>query len=291
VAKLQKRNLGAPDELRSVGRGRLELVEMGDAAFGRITYEPGWRWSQDLKPLIGTDWCEIHHVGYCVSGSLRAEMRDGSSMEIGGGDIFEVPPGHDAWVVGDEPWVSVDWTGRRFFGKPPDTTSQRVLATILFTDIVGSTQVASQLGDQAWRDRLAQYHAMTRRALEHYRGREIATTGDGILATFDSPARAVRCALETAAGSRGLDLEQRAGLHTGEVEYAGEDVRGVAVHLAARVAAAAGADEVFVSPITNGLLVGSGIPTLSRGNHSLKGIDQPVELFEVTGGTGGSATT
>jgi class 3 adenylate cyclase len=283
VAKLQKRNLGSPDEVRSVGRGRLELVEMGDAAFGRITYEPGWRWSQDLKPLIGSEWCEIHHVGYCVSGTLHVEMRDGSSMDTVGGDIFEVPPTHDAWVAGDEPWVSVDWTGRRFFGKAPDASSQRTLATVLFTDIVGSTQLAGQLGDQAWRELFARYREVLQRLIERHRGRPIHTTGDGILATFDSPAHAVRCARESADRVAELGLQQRAGLHTGEIEFAGDDVRGIAVHLAARVAAAAGAGEVLVSATTNALLFGSGIPTASRGSHSLKGIDQPVEIFAVTG--------
>jgi class 3 adenylate cyclase len=287
VAKLQKRNLGVPDEVRTVGRGRLEVVEMGDAAFGRVTFPPGFRWSEDVKPIVGTDYCEVHHVGYTISGRLHSEMRDGSTLDVGPGDIFEIPPGHDAWVVGDEPWVSIDWTGRRFYGKTPDADAQRVLATIMFTDIVGSTERLREMGDQAWRALVADYHAMLRRALERHRGREVQTTGDGVLASFDSPARAARSALETAEGARQLGLEQRAGLHTGEIELAGDDVRGVAVHLAARVAAAAGAGEVLVSATTNGLLFGSGMATTSRGNHSLKGIDQPVELFAVTG----SATT
>ena len=287
MARLQKRNLGRPDAVRQLGRGRLELVEMGDSAFGLITLEPGWRWSEDLKPKIGTALCEVHHVGYVISGSMRVVMADGSELDTGPLDVFDVPGGHDAWVLGDEPWVSIDWTGRRYFGAAPEDAAERVLATIMFTDIVGSTQLAAQLGDSMWRDRLADYHGLIGRYLERYRGREVQTTGDGVLATFDSPARAVRCALELAAAAPGVGVTQRAGLHTGEIELAGEDVRGVAVHLAARVAAAAGAGEVLVSATTNGLLLGSGLHSTSRGNHSLKGIDQPVELFEVTA----SATT
>jgi class 3 adenylate cyclase len=264
---------------------------MGDAAFGRITYQPGWRWSIDVKPIVETETCQIHHVGYVISGNLRIEMADGTSLVAGPGDIFEVPPGHDAWVLGDEPWVSVDWTGRRHFGQSLVAAAHRVLATMMFTDIVGSTRLASELGDHQWRDRLADYHAMIRRALERHHGREIQTTGDGVLATFESPAHGVLCALDTTEAAPGLGLAQRAGLHTGEIEFAGEDVRGVAVHLAARVAAAADAGQVLVSATTNGLLFGSGIPTSSRGTHSLKGIEQPVELFEVTGRTAGSATT
>jgi class 3 adenylate cyclase len=203
-------------------------------------------------------------------------------LDVEAGDVFEFPAGHDSWVLGDEPWVSIDWTGRRFFGKALDDGADRVLATILFTDLVGSTERLREMGDQTWRAVLAEYHAMVRRCIERHRGREIQTTGDGMLATFDSPARGVRCALETAEGSRAMGLEQRAGLHTGEVQFAGDDVRGIAVHLAARVAAEAGAEQVFVSATTNALLFGSGLNTVSRGTHSLKGIEQPVELFAVT---------
>ncbi|MEA2676409.1 MAG: hypothetical protein QOJ81_550 [Chloroflexota bacterium] len=266
-----------------MGRGRLEVVEMDDAAFGRIVYEPGWRWTTDVRPIAGTELCEIHHMGYVISGHLRLEMRDGSTLDAGPGDIFECPPGHDAWVLGDEPWVSVDWRGRRHFGRQPDGGAERRLATILFTDLVGSTQQAAQMGDVAWHDLLAEYFGTVRSALERHHGREMSTTGDGVLAVFDSPAHAVHCALDLARATVDLGLQQRAGIHTGEVEFAGSEVRGIAVHLAARVAAAAGAGEVLMSATTNGLLLGSGITTVSRGNHSLKGIDQPVELFAAAG--------
>jgi class 3 adenylate cyclase len=283
VAQLRKKSLSRPDDLRPVGRGRLELVELGDAAIGRVTYEPGWRWSEDVRPIVGTELCEVHHVGYVISGHLRTEMRDGSTLDTLAGDIFELPGGHDAWVVGDEPWVSIDWTGRRFYGQTPDATGERVLATIMFTDIVGSTERLREMGDHAWRAQLADYNSMLRRAMERNRGREVQTTGDGVLATFDSPARGVRCALETAEASHSMGLQQRAGLHTGEIEMAGDDVRGIAVHVAARVSAAAGAGEVVLSATTNALLLGSGFVTSSRGTHELKGIDKPVELFLVEG--------
>ena len=284
MAKLQKRNLSQPDEVRPVGRGRLEVVSMDDSAFGRIAYEPGWRWTTDVRPIAGTELCEIHHMGYVISGRLGIEMRDGSTLECNTGDIFEIPPGHDAWVIGDEPWVSIDWRGRRHFGRQPDAGAERRLATILFTDLVGSTEQAAQMGDTAWHDLLAEYLVTVRAALERHHGREMSTTGDGVLAVFDSPAHAARCALDLARATVELGLRQRAGMHTGEVEFAGSEVRGIAVHVAARVAAAAGAGEVLVSSTTNGLLFGSGLTTASRGNHSLKGIDQPVELFAVEGG-------
>jgi class 3 adenylate cyclase len=128
---------------------------------------------------------------------------------------------------------------------------------------------------------LASYHGVATRSIERFRGREVATTGDGVLALFDSPARAVRCATETATAAHDLGIEQRAGIHTGEVDQVGGDVRGIAVHLAARVAVAAGAGEVLISATTNVLLTGSGITTSSRGAQALKGINQPVELFAV----------
>jgi class 3 adenylate cyclase len=279
VPRLQKRNLSNPSEVRPIGRGQLEFVDLGDVGVGRSTYPPGWRWSEDVKPIVGTDDCEVHHVGVVISGHLHTEMADGSSMDVVPGDVFEIPPHHDAWVVGDEPWVTIDLSGRRNFAKPRDSMADRVLATVMFTDIVGSTQLAAQLGDHQWREQLAEYHALVRRSLERHRGREIQTTGDGVLATFDGPARGVQCALELAVATRELGLEQRAGLHTGEIELHGDDVRGVAVHLAARVAAAAGAGEVLVSSTTNALLLGSGLTPVSRGSHQLKGIEQPVELF------------
>jgi len=284
VARLQKRNLSNPTEVRPVGRGQLELIELADLAVGRMRYDPGWRWSQDVKPLVGGDSCQVRHVGVVVSGRLHTVMDDGAEMEVGPGDVYEMPAGHDAWVVGDEPWISIDIEGRRFFAKVRDATDSRTLATILFTDLVSSTEMLARVGDAAWRGRLADYNSVARRTIERFRGREVATTGDGVLAVFDSPARAGRAALELDAQASDVGLAQRAGVHTGEVEYSGEEVRGIAVHLAARVAAAAGAGEVLVSGTTNGLLTGSGLITASRGEHSLKGIEEPVELFAASEG-------
>lgn len=281
---MRKKNLSRPDEVRPVGRGHLEFVEVGDSAVGRITYQPGWRWSEDLQPLVGTDRCEIRHVGVVLSGHLHVEMADGSSLELLPNDVYDVPMGHDAWVVGDEPYVSIDTVGRRNFGKPSNAIGDRVLATILFTDLVGSTELAARLGDRAWRDKLAEYHSLVGRALDRFRGREIITTGDGVLAIFDSPARAVRCASALAHEAAEDGVVQRAGIHTGEIEFADADVRGLAVHLAARIAAAAGPGEVLISATTNALLDGSGLVTVSRGEHQLKGIDRPAELFALVDG-------
>jgi class 3 adenylate cyclase len=148
-----------------------------------------------------------------------------------------------------------------------------VLATVLFTDIVGSTERAVELGDRRWRDALEQHHAIVRRELQRFHGREVDTAGDGFFAAFDGPARAIRCACAIRDGVRGLGLEIRAGLHTGECELTADGkVGGIAVHTGARVTGPAGPGEVLVSRTVKDLVSGSGIEFEDRGEHELKGV-------------------
>ena len=163
-------------------------------------------------------------------------------------------------------------------GPEPD----RVLATVLFTDVVGSTELATRLGDRAWRDLLARHHAAIRRELDRWRGREVDTAGDGFLATFDGPARAIRCAVAATESVRGLGMEIRAGVHTGEVEVANGDLRGIAVHIGSRVSGLAGAGEVLVSRTVADLVAGSGIVLADRGEHELKGVPGSWQVYAVT---------
>jgi class 3 adenylate cyclase len=158
----------------------------------------------------------------------------------------------------------------------------RFLATVLFTDIVDSTRLATELGDHAWRELLDAHDRMVRSAFKRFQGREVATTGDGFLATFDAPGRAIHCARAICAGARDLDIEVRAGLHTGEVEGRGTDIGGISVHIGARVAAAAGANEVLVSRTVTDLVAGSGIEFEDRGEHELKGVSGTWRLFCVS---------
>ena len=154
-----------------------------------------------------------------------------------------------------------------------------MLATVLFTDIVGSTERVTELGDQRWRELLEEHHRLVRRDLERYRGREIDTAGDGFLSTFDGPARAIRCARAIGDSVRPLGLEIRAGLHTGECELLGNRIAGIAVHTAARVVALAGPGEILVSSTVKDLVAGSGIEFVEHGEHELKGVPGKWQLY------------
>ena len=227
--------------------------------------------------------CQVHHFGFCVSGLLRVETDAGDTIDIPPDSVYDIPPGHDAWVVGDEPWVTVEWTSARIVGIAPDGPGERTLATVLFTDIVDSTATLERLGDAAWRELLHRHNARLRDALNTYRGREVTTTGDGFLAVFDGPTRAVRCGVVMARSARDMGLPIRVGVHTGEVEFVGGNVRGVAVHTAARVMSLAGPDEVYVSATTSDLLEGSGVKLEDAGAHELKGLTGLRQVFRVAG--------
>jgi class 3 adenylate cyclase len=168
-------------------------------------------------------------------------------------------------------------------GARPAPTPHRSLATVLFTDIVESTRLAAELGDRAWRRLLEQHFEITRRALDRFDGREVKSVGDGILATFDGPARAIRCAVAIREGVGELGIEVRAGMHTGEIELEPADIAGLAVHIAARIAAMAGAGDVLVSSTVKDLVVGSAIEFDDRGSHQLKGVPGEWRVFAVTG--------
>ena len=172
-------------------------------------------------------------------------------------------------------------------GTRPVPVLDRVLLTVLFTDIVGSTEHVAKLGDRQWRELLNRYDRSVQIQLERFRGRLINTTGDGTVATFDGPARAIECAQAVAEAVKDIGLDLRAGLHTGEVELRGEDVAGVAVHIAARVSALAVAGEVLVSRTVTDLVAGSGIGFEDRGDHQLKGVPGTWRLFSVKSSSNG----
>jgi len=278
MSRAQAKPIGTPDEVRRFPFGALEIYNIDELVFGRTVFQPGWRWSEHVKPIAGTEQCQYHHVGYTISGSLRVQMADGFEMEIRPNTVYEIPPGHDAWVVGDEPYVSVDVAGMRSFARV-DEGAQRILGAILFTDIVDSTAHAERLGSSGWKELLQEHQQDVQFQLDRFRGRLVKSTGDGFLAYFDGSERAIRAAAAIAEAARRRGIEIRAGVHTGEVELAAGDLHGLSVHLAARVMAAAPPGRVYVSATTHELVAGSGLVFEDAGTHELKGISGPRQLF------------
>jgi class 3 adenylate cyclase len=205
---------------------------------------------------------------------LAEHMPNARLVEIEGMD-------HNPWYESVEETLSA---AKEFLtGTPYTAEPDRVLATVLFTDIADSTSVAAELGDQRWRDVLEAHQRTVREALGRFGGREVKTTGDGFLATFDGAARGIRCAREIVGSAGQLGIEVRAGLHTGECEMIGDDIGGVAVHIAARVSALAQSGEVLVSRTVKDLVAGSGIEFADRGEHELKGVPDRWQLLAVAG--------
>ncbi|HET6367786.1 MAG TPA: adenylate/guanylate cyclase domain-containing protein [Pseudomonadales bacterium] len=230
-----------------------------------------------VLPSVRVPTLIVHRTGdrltFVEQGRYLAERIPGARLaELPGDDHM---PFLDSDQIIDE--VEEFLTGTRHVAE-----TDRVLATVLFTDIAGSTERAAALGDRRWRDVLAGYYGTARRELARFRGREVDTAGDGLFAAFDGPARAVRCAEAISAGVRSLGIEVRAGLHTGECEMIGDKVGGIAVHIGARVASLARPGEVLVSNTVKDLVAGSGLTFTERGVHALKGVPGEWPLFAVT---------
>jgi class 3 adenylate cyclase len=227
-----------------------------------------------VLPAIQSPTLVVHRRGSFLPGGLKylAEHIDGALYaEVPGEDVWWAPPVEplldeiEGFITGERPVVEAD----------------RVLATVLFTDIVSSTERATKLGDRAWRGLLVRYRTAVRGELRRFSGREVNTRGDDFLATFDGPARAIRCALGIAEAAGALGIEVRTGLHTGEVELMGDDIGGIAVHIGARVSALAAPCEVLVTRTVVDLVTGSGINFEDRGEHELKGVPGTWHLYSV----------
>ena len=214
------------------------------------------------------------------AGDARVNVAAGRylAQHIDGARYVELPGNDHLFCAGQSQRI-VDEIEEFLTGSRSHSETERALATLLFTDIVGSTERAASLGDREWRHLLETHHACVRRELVRFRGKEIKTLGDGFLATFDGPARGVRCAEAIRDSVRGLGLEVRSGLHTGEIEILPDDVGGIAVHVAARVAQLAGPGEVLASSVLRDLVAGSGIYFEDRGVHALKGLADGVRIY------------
>jgi class 3 adenylate cyclase len=230
-----------------------------------------------ILPAIRVPTLVLHRAG-----NRFIDVRLGRYVaeHIAGAKFLEIPGDDHLFHLGETETI-LNFIEEFLTGERPVPEVDRVLATVLFTDIVGSTECAAALGDHAWRSLLDAHHEVARRELERHRGREIEFAGDGLLATFDGPARAIRCACAIAEGVRALGIEIRAGLHTGEIELADRAVRGIAVHIGARVAAEAGPGEVLVSSTVKDLVAGSGLRFVDCGLRALKGVPDEWRLFRV----------
>jgi len=229
-----------------------------------------------VLPVIRVPTLVIHRTGDRLT---RVEQGRYLAERIPGARLAELPgDDHVPFFNSDQ---IIDEVEEFLTGTRHATEADRVLATVLFTDIVGSTERAAALGDRKWRELVEGYYLLARRELTRFRGREVDTAGDGFFASFDGPARAVRCAEAIAAGVRSLGIEIRAGLHTGECEVIGDKVGGIAVHIGARVASLARAGEVLVSSTVKDLVAGSGISFEDRGTQTLKGVPGEWRLFAV----------
>ena len=233
----------------------------------------------DLRPILPA--VKAPTLVFYREGSVEAEQHREVAARIEGAHEVRLP-GSDYWGIFLSPEI-VDELEPFVGGRPIAAVPDSVLATVLFTDIVGSTERAAELGDRGWKELLGQHHALVRRELSRFRGEEKDTAGDGFFATFDGPARAIRCAQSVAGQVRELGLELRAGLHTGECELHDDKVAGIAVSIGARVAGLAEPGEVLVSSTVKDLVAGSGIEFQDRGEHELKGVPGAWKVFAVAG--------
>ena len=278
MPRLQRKGFANSEDVRLLGRGRLAVVSLDETVVGRFTLAPGWRWSIDVAPKLGVPRCPVRHVGGALGGVLHVVTEDGTEIDIRGGDAYEIPPGHDAWVVGDAPWEAIEFASARTFGATEES-GERTLGTILMTDIVDSTATLARIGDAKWHAMLLEHNDRLRAQIDRFGGREVRTTGDGFQVLFTGAARAVSCAAAMIDALADLDLRIRAGLHTGEVELTAGNLHGIAVHAAARVSALAGPSEVLVSSVTHDLLDGSGLTFEERGVYELKGLSGARPVF------------
>ncbi|HEY3238623.1 MAG TPA: adenylate/guanylate cyclase domain-containing protein [Acidimicrobiia bacterium] len=259
--------------VRHVNPGVLASLAHSGLAVAAVSLSPGERRLGIIDQAVDF-FRPVAPDGRDVVCRARVVHHDGelnhATVEITDPDGNRVALGHQTSVLIE-----------RRAGRGRAVEPERVLATVLFTDIVGSTEHAERLGDAKWREVLGEHHALVRRQLQTFKGREVKTMGDGFLMAFDSPARAVQCARAVRDGVARLGLEIRAGLHSGECDVVGSDLAGIAVHVASRVQAAAGPGEVLVSSTVRDLVAGSGLRFADRGRHELKGLEGEWHLLAV----------
>jgi len=286
VNRVEIRDLSEPEAVVNYPLGATYQVRLAGTVVSHHVLRPGWSWEEHAQPQVGTPSCELYHRGVVLSGRMGVRTDEGEEVVIGPNQVFDLPPGHLTWVEGDEELVMVDWAGGAGFDVRPGESS-RVMATILFTDIVGSTTRAEEAGDDAWKRTVAMHDDIVRTVLVRFGGREVETAGDSFLIVFDGAERAIRCGQELVEALAAIDIPIRVGIHSGEVALTSEHVRGVAVHAAARIVDEARSGEVLVSATTRDLAEGSaGLAFEQRGRYRLKGLEREHDLFAARSSTG-----
>ena len=279
MSRVEVRDLGEPEAVVTFTLGATYQVRLAGTVVSHHVLQPGWSWEEHAQPDAGTDSCELYHRGVVLSGRMGVRTDEGEEVVIGPNQVFDLPPGHVTWVEGEEDLVMIDWAGGAGFDVHAGDRA-RVMATILFTDMVGSTEQARKSGDAAWKRTVAMHDDVVRTVLVRFGGREVETAGDSFLIVFDGAERAIRCGLDLVEALAAIQVPIRVGVHSGEVELTAEHVRGVAVHVAARILDEAPPGEVLVSGTTRDLAEGAtGLAFEPRGRYRLKGLERDHDLF------------
>jgi class 3 adenylate cyclase len=282
MSRVEVRDLGEPEAVVNYPLGTSNQVRLAQTVVTRHVLQPGWSWEEHARPSAGTASCELYHRGVVLSGRMGIRTDEGDELVVGPNQVFDLPPGHVTWVEGDDELVMVDWAGGAGFDPPPGGGA-RVLATILFTDIVDSTALARGAGDASWKRTVAMHDDVVRSVLAGFGGREVETAGDSFLVVFDSAEGAIRCGLALVRALDAIRLPIRVGIHSGEVVVSDDQVRGLAVHVAARIVDQAGAGEILASGTTRDLAEGAtGLTFEARGRYRLKGLEREYEVFAAT---------
>jgi class 3 adenylate cyclase len=281
MSRVEVRNLDEPEAVVSHPLATTNQVRLAQTVVSRHVLQPGWSWEEHARPTVGTRSCELFHRGVVLSGQMGIRTDEGEELVVGPNQVFDLPPGHVTWVEGEDELVMVDWAGGAGF-DPQLGGEARAMATILFTDIVDSTARASDAGDASWKRSVAMHDDVVRNVLPEFGGRAIETAGDSFLVAFDNVESAIRCGLSLVPALAAIQLPIRVGIHSGEVVMSQDNVRGLAVHAAARIVDQAQAGEVLVSSTTRDLAEGAtGLTFESRGRFQLKGLNREYELFFV----------
>ena len=287
MAGAQKKNLDSPDERLEFEGVAANVVQVADAAISRNVFQPGAHCALGGRRLLGNhraeESCQAHHSGVVLEGRLHIEMDDGSVLDVGPNEVYDIPPGHDGWTTSEQPLLAINWSGVRSWLPEPESGDRVARDVALHRHRWVHRELAVQLGDTAWRELLGRHFRDVRNVLDRHRGREVTTTGDGFLAVFDGAARAVRAALSIRDGARrARDRVSGPASTPGKSRSSGTMCGGSPCTRPPASRRPHRAAEILVSATTCQLASGSGFTFEERGERALKGLAEPRLLFAVS---------